>query len=87
MDPETVHKLIHCNLQHLQLLHPAPYAFTEVQLLFCCCNFISLQKVMHHCLKLYIIEILVPIEDGPVRIFYDISAALYHFLLSFFTLY
>jgi len=50
-------------------------------------NFVSLQKVLHHCLKLYIVEILVPIEDGPVRIFYDISAALYHFLLSFLTLY
>ena len=45
MDPETVHKLIHCNLQHLHLLHPAPYTFTEVWLLFfavfvfcrCCC--------------------------------------------------
>jgi len=32
-------------------------------------NFMSLQKVMHHCLNLYIVEILVPIEDGPVRIF------------------
>jgi hypothetical protein len=50
-------------------------------------NFVSLQKVLHHRLKLYIVEILVPIEDGPVRIFYDISAALYHFLLSFLTLY
>ena len=50
-------------------------------------NFISLQKVVHHCLKLYIVEILVPIEDGPVRILYDISAALYHFLLPFLTSY
>jgi hypothetical protein len=50
-------------------------------------NFISLQKVVCHCLKLYIVEILAPIEDGPVIIFYDISADLYHYLLSFLTLF
>jgi len=50
MDPETVHKLIHCNLQHLHLLHPAPYTFTEG--MFKVPNKKGFENTMHYLLSI-----------------------------------
>jgi hypothetical protein len=53
MDPETAHRLIHCNFQQLHLLHPASFTFEEV--------------LLEVSLKLYIAEIIVTIGSAPVR--------------------